>query len=216
MKIVYVVDDEKDLLSIIERYLEREGYTVKTFSDAKSAIASIDDEVHLWLLDIMLGGDISGYDLIKLIGARNPKPVIFMSARDQELDRIMGLEMGCDDYITKPFSMREMVLRVNNIFKHAYAKSRNTVYNGYKIDIENRIIMNGDVALQMTSKEIDMVIFLLKNKGMPFSRDQLLNKLWEQDYYGSDRVVDDLIKRIRKKMPDLHIETIYGHGYRLV
>jgi two-component system, OmpR family, response regulator CssR len=185
LKVIYVVDDEKDLLSVIKLYLERAGYIVETFSDAESALARINDEVHLWLLDIMLKSDISGYDLIKIISERNPKPVIFMSARDQELDRIMGLEMGCDDYITKPFSMREMVLRVNNVFKHSYGTNRDTaiIYKGYNIDVENRMIMSGDVILQMTSKETDMVLFLLKNKGMPFSRDQLLNKLWEQDCY---------------------------------
>jgi len=94
MKNIYVVDDEKTLLRVIKKYLTKEGYNVKTFSDGKSAINCIGEDVHLWLLDIMLGGDINGYDLIKLISEKNPAPTVFMSARNQELDRIMGLEMG--------------------------------------------------------------------------------------------------------------------------
>ena len=218
MKTIYVVDDEIDLLNIIKAYLEKGGYRVKTFSEAKSALACISDNVHIWLLDIMLGGDVNGYDLIRLIKKKNSVPVIFMSARDQELDRIMGLEMGSDDYITKPFSMREMVLRVNNVMKRAYTNQEkpSIVYNGYNIDNNSRIISKDDQVMQLTSKEIDMALFLHRNKGMSFTRDQLLNRLWGHDYFGSDRVVDDLVKRIRKKMPGFKIETIYGHGYRLV
>lgn len=214
---IFVVDDEKDLLQLIKKYLEKEGYSVTTFSDGKSAMEAIGCNSHLWLLDIMLGGDISGYDLIKAIKADKEKPVIFMSARDQELDRIMGLELGGDDYITKPFSMREMVLRVNNVIKRVYKDNEGLVkqYAEYKIDITKRNISSDDENISLTSKEMDMVIFFVNNLNLSFTRDQLLTRVWGADYYGSDRVVDDLIKRIRKKMPDFGIETIYGYGYRL-
>ena len=217
MHTVYIVDDEKDLLSLAKRYLEREGYKVKAFSDAKKAMDAVRDDVSLWLLDIMLGGEISGYDLIREIKDKRPAPVIFMSARSQELDRIMGLELGSDDYITKPFSMREMVLRANNVIKRTYKDSPSDVIidGEYVIDAGKRSVSCGDEPVQLTSKETDMVLYLLKNRNISFTRDKLLNEIWGADYFGSDRVVDDLIKRIRKKMPGFSIETIYGYGYRL-
>lgn len=215
---IYVVDDEKDLLALVERYLIKEGYEVKAFSDGRKAQEAVGDDVSLWLLDIMLGGDISGYDLIKSIKEQRPAPVIFMSARDQELDRIMGLELGSDDYITKPFSMREMVLRVNNVIKRTYKEDIEQVYmyGDYSIDSKKRTVEQNGAKIQLTSKEMDMILYLLKNKNISFTRDKLLDKIWGQEYFGSDRVVDDLVKRIRKKMPGFNIETIYGYGYRLI
>jgi len=212
-----VVDDEIELLEVIKSYLEKEEYKVTTFSDAKSALAAVDDDVDLWLLDIMLGAGASGYDIIRKINSSNPKPVIFMSARDQEFDRILGLEMGSEDYITKPFSMREMILRVNNIIKRSVSSQSEALvkYGRYEINEEKRLVTDGDIKISLTSKELDLVLTLLSNRGQSFTRDSLLNKIWGADYYGSDRVVDDLVKRIRKKMPDLNIETIYGYGYRL-
>lgn len=214
---IFVVDDEKDLLEIIKSYLEKEKYKVTTFTDGQSALDAVEDDADLWLLDIMLGGDISGYDIIKSIKEKNPKPVIFMSARDKEFDRIMGLELGSDDYITKPFSMREMVLRVHSVIKRTYKSNIKPIinYEEYTIDSEKRIVTKSNTPISLTSKEMDLVIYLLVNKGVSFTRDQLLSKIWGSDYFGSDRVVDDLIKRIRKKMHEFNIETIYGYGYRL-
>ena len=218
MHTIYIVDDEKDLLALIKRYLEKEGYEVRAFSDGAQAIDAVTENVSLWILDIMLGGDISGYDIIKEIKDKRPVPVIFMSARNQELDRIMGLELGSDDYITKPFSMREMVLRVNNVIKRTYKEkpTSSVVYGEYIIDEQKRTVQKGEQQIQLTSKETDMVLYLLKNKNISFTRDKLLSEVWGLDYFGRDRVVDDLIKRIRKKMPGFNIETIYGYGYRLI
>lgn len=217
MHTIYIVDDEKDLLSLAKRYLEKEGYNVKAFTDAQKALNAVLENASLWLLDIMLGGEISGYDIIKEINDKRPVPVIFMSARNQELDRIMGLELGSDDYITKPFSMREMVLRVNNVIKRTYKDepSNAITYGEYVIDSGKRSVFKGETPVQLTSKEMDMVLYLLKNKNISFTRDKLLSDNWGDDYFGSDRVVDDLIKRIRRKMPGFNIETIYGYGYRL-
>jgi two-component system response regulator CssR len=217
MNTIYIVDDEKDLLVLTQKYLQREGYAVKTFENGESAMAAINNNVDLWLLDIMLGGDINGYDLIKAIKEQNPVPAIFMSARDQEFDRIIGLELGSDDYITKPFSMREMVLRVNNVIKHVYGTRETHIkhYGNYKIDVTKRMISENENPLTLTSKEMDLILLLTNNINVSFTRDQLLNSIWGDDYFGSDRVVDDLIKRVRKKIPDLNIETIYGYGYRL-
>lgn len=217
MYTIYIVDDEKDLLNLVKKYLEKEGYNVRTFLNGENAMKAISDKVHLWLLDIMLGGDINGYDLIKQIKKENPIPTIFISARDQEFDRVIGLEMGSDDYITKPFSMREMLLRVNNVIKRVYGDKENNLihYEPYKIDKIKRMIFFNTLPISLTSKETDMVLLLIENINVSFTRDQLLNKVWGDNYFGSDRVVDDLIKRVRKKMPKFNIETIYGYGYRL-
>ena len=218
MSKIFVVDDEKELVNVIKSYLEKEQYEVITFSDGASAIKAVNQDVDLWLLDIMLGGEISGYDIIKEIKDKNPVPVIFMSDRDQEFDRILGLEMGSEDYITKPFSMREMILRVKNVLKRSAQNEKETTieYSSYIVSQDKRLVTEGENKISLTSKELDLLIILLQNKGTSFTRDQLLNKIWGDDYFGSDRVVDDLVKRIRKKMPLLNIETIYGYGYRLI
>lgn len=212
---IFVVDDETDLVEVIKSYLEKENFQVDIFTDGQSALDAVDIGADLWLLDIMLGGDISGYDIIKKIKTQNPKPVIFMSARDKEFDRVMGLELGSDDYITKPFSMREMVLRVKNVLKRNHIETKIFNLGKYTIDEQKRSITKGENQISLTSKELDLVLLLAANSGISFTRDKLLIKVWGEDYFGSDRVVDDLIKRIRKKMPGLNIETIYGYGYRL-
>jgi two-component system response regulator CssR len=214
---IYIVDDEKDILKLTKRYLEKEGYAVRIFQTGQGALAAVNDDVHLWLLDIMLEGDVSGYDIIKEIKKGNPVPVIFISARSQEFDRIMGLEMGSDDYIPKPFSMRELLLRVNNVINRVYGETESglTHYGEYSIDVQKRRISKKGVPVDLTSTETDMVICLVENQGVALTRERLLDLVWGPDYFGCDRVVDNLVKRIREKMPGFDIETIYGYGYRL-
>ena len=147
---------------------------------------------------------------------RNSKtPVIFMSARDQEFDRILGLEKGSDDYITKPFSPKELVLRVLNVMKRSYPDSKCIEVDGYRIDEEKRIVMRGDKQIELTTKEFELMILFVEHRGIAFSREQILTQVWDDHYFGSDRVVDDTLRRLRKKCPDLNIHTIYGYGYRL-
>ena len=171
----------------------------------------------------MLPGVTTGYDLIKKIRENNPKmPVIFTSARDQDIDKIMGLELGSDDYLAKPYSIRELVLRVKNLIARVYtnqiAKESQNIENfsSYTIDYDKRIVTENNEPINLTSKEYDLLLFLLKNKTKAFSRDQILDNVWGNDYFGSDRVVDDLMRRLRQKMPKLSVETIYGYGYRLL
>ena len=214
-RIINVVEDEKDLNELVKSYLEKEGYEVFSYLTYDSAYSHIDDPCDLWILDIMLD-DKSGFDLIEEIKARkNNMPVIFMSARDKEFDRIIGLEKGSDDYITKPFSPKEMVLRVNNIIKRVYKDGNLTEINGYEIDESQRIVYRGKKKIELTTKEFDLLMLFVKNKGQAFLREQILQKVWDENYYGSDRVVDDTLRRLRKKLPDLNIQTIYGFGYRL-
>lgn len=215
---ICLVEDELDLSNLIKMYLEKEGYHVTQFDKGQDAIDYIDQKVDLWILDIMLGDDINGYDIIKAIRNKNQTiPVIFTSARDQDLDKIIGLELGSDDYITKPFSTKELVLRVNNIIKRVYKNPDQNIinYSIYKIDTSKRIVLLNDNELKLTTLEFDLLILLLNNIGKSFSREEILDLVWGNDYFGSDRAVDDLVRRLRKKMPELKISTIYGFGYRL-
>ena len=217
-----LVEDEKNLASLVEKYFTNEGYVVKVFNTGEDANNHINEDFSLWILDTMLPGIVSGYDLIKAIRKNNPSmPVIFTSARDQDIDKIMGLELGSDDYVSKPYSIRELVLRAKNILNRTYGmnsnKEANTEeFNGYKIDFDKRIVTENNVNINLTSKEYDLLLFLLENKSKAFSRDQILDAVWGTDYFGSDRVVDDLMRRLRQKMPNLSVETIYGFGYRLL
>ena len=214
---ICLVEDEVNLNNIVKAYLENAGYEVVQFYNGRDAINHIDSDVSIWILDIMLGDDISGYDIIKKIREKDEfVPVIFTSARDQELDKIIGLELGSDDYITKPYSPKELVLRVNNIVKRVYTKTTpKTYYETYEIDEERRIILEDNKEIQMTTLEYDLVLFFINNKNKSFSREEILKNVWGTDYFGNDRVVDDLIRRVRKKLPKLNINTLYGFGYRL-
>ena len=216
-RVISIVEDEKHINNLVAQYLRKEGYEVHSYYTYEEASAHVaDDDVHLWILDIMLD-DKSGFDLIEEIRLQGPEtPVIFMSARDKEFDRIIGLEKGCDDYITKPFSPKELVLRVNNIIKRAYRDDNNRIsIDGYELDEEQRKIYADNVEIELTTKEFDLLMMFIKNKGIAFSRNKILENVWDENYFGSDRVVDDTLRRLRKKLPNLNIHTIYGYGYRL-
>ena len=216
-RVINIVEDEKDINNLVAQYLRKEGYEVHSYYTYEEASAHVvDDDVHLWILDIMLD-DKSGFDLIEEIRLQGPEtPVIFMSARDKEFDRIIGLEKGCDDYITKPFSPKELVLRVNNIIKRAYRDDNNRIsIDGYVLDEEQRKIYADNAEIELTAKEFDLLMMFIKNKGIAFSRDKILENVWDENYFGSDRVIDDTLRRLRKKLPNLNIHTIYGYGYRL-
>lgn len=216
---ICLVEDEIDLSNLIKTYLEKAGYHVTCFTKGNDAINYICSDVDLWILDIMLGDDVNGYDIIKEIRKKDEiVPVIFTSARDQDLDKILGLELGSDDYITKPYSSKELVLRVNNIIKRVYKDKMATSinYGDYIIDADKRMVFEKEKDIKMTTLEFDLLILFLKNKEKTFSREEILNAVWGSDYFGSDRVVDDLVRRVRKKLPKLNLDAIYGYGYRLL
>lgn len=214
---IALVEDEVDLNNLIKTYLEKNDYEVVSYTKGIDAINNINDDIHLWILDIMLKDDISGYDIIKKIRETNSNiPVIFTSARDKDLDKIIGLELGSDDYITKPYSPKELILRVNNIIKRVYSNElKKIIYEKYLIDIDKRIVKESDKEINLTTLEFDLLYMFLKNKNKQFSREEILSNIWGYNYFGNDRVVDDLVRRLRKKMPKLNINTIYGYGYRL-
>ncbi len=215
---IAIVEDEDNLRLILKTYLENKGWNITEFSDGLSAMEQAEEPFHLWVLDIMLPG-IDGYSIIDRIKTANPRvPVIFISARDRDTDRIVGLEMGSDDYLAKPFLPKELVLRVEKLLNRVYG---NTLFHTSKIDdylvnFETRsVALNGKI-IEMSSREFDLLCLLMNHVGRVFTRQQILDELWGQDYFGSDRVVDDLVRRLRKRMKYLSLETVYAIGYRLL
>ena len=219
MYTICLVEDEESLSNLIKTYLEKEGYNVIQFFKGQDAIDYIGNNANLWILDIMLKDDITGYDIIKAIREKDEVvPVIFTSARDKDIDKIIGLEMGSDDYIAKPYSTKELILRTNKLINRIY-KDKDSVkeilYDAYKIDLNKRLVKEDLNEIKLTTLEFDLLLLLINNKNKTFSRDEILKNIWGDDYFGSDRAVDDLVRRLRKKMPKLNLSTVYGYGYRL-
>lgn len=215
---ICLVEDEINLNTLIANYLGRAGYKViQKYSGMETINFVGTEEVDLWILDIMLGDDISGYDIIKKIKEITPNvPVIFTSARDQDLDKIIGLELGSDDYVTKPYSPKELVLRVNKLIDRVYSKEKEKIhYEKYDIDTEKREVTLNSKIIKLTTLEYDLLLLFINNKNKSFSREDILTYIWGENYFGSDRVVDDLVRRLRRKMQGIRVNTLYGFGYRL-
>ncbi|MFZ5595774.1 MAG: response regulator transcription factor [Bacillota bacterium] len=217
---IYLVEDEDNLNRILTSYLIKEGWQVRSFTDGESALRAIEERPHLWILDIMLP-DIDGYQLLRRIKDKTPGvPVIFISARDADLDKVIGLEMGSDDYLSKPFLPRELVIRVRRILERVYPSvvRRNPVINmpPYVLDESRRVVLKGQDVVEISSKEFDLASLFARHSGQALSREQIISHIWGEDYVGTDRSVDDLVRRLRKKLPGLRIETIYGFGYRMM
>ena len=227
--LVYLVDDEANLRQLLQSYLESAGLQVRSFATGSEVAAVLDEaeQPHLWILDIMLP-DIDGYELLRLIRRKSDVPIIFISARDQDIDKIIGLELGSDDYLAKPFLPRELVIRAKKLLQRTYEKAsplpaaalgqtfQDWVSIGpYLISEKGRQVKEGDKLIELTTKEFELIIYFLHNQGMALNREQILASIWGEDYIGSDRAVDDLVKRIRKKMSKFPLETVYGYGYRL-
>ena len=216
---IYLVDDEQNLNLLLAEYLKREGHEVRSFFDGLSALNHVVDRPDLWVLDIMLG-DIDGYALLKKIKDDDPlRPVIFISAKNDQLDRVVGLELGSDDYLPKPFLPRELVIRVQLLLQKKPAsapKAKLREIAGYSVDEAAHTVTDGALDIALTHKEWQLFIYLLDNVGLVVSRDQILQRVWETPYFGTDRVVDDTVRRLRKKIPRLCLETVYQVGYKLV
>lgn len=216
---VGVVEDDSNIQNIVIAYLEKEGFIVTALGSAEKAWELWEvNPPDMWILDIMLPG-MDGYDFCKKIRQQSDVPIIIISAKDEEIDKILGIELGGDDYLTKPFSPRELVARVKRLFKRVKSTNIQTV-NRVKAGRlliykdERRIFWEGKEQ-DVTTKEFDMLLLFAENPNRAFSREELLIKVWGDDYFGSDRAVDDLVKRIRKKAEEIPLETVWGHGYRL-
>lgn len=219
---IYVVEDDPNIRDIVKAYLVKEGYEVTLMDRAETAWEKARlGQPDMWILDIMLPG-MDGYELCKKIRQKSEVPIIIISAKDEEVDKILGLELGSDDYLTKPFSPRELVARIKRLFKRTNSQPLTKEINNNEIitgDLEidqvaRQVFWQGN-EVDVTSKEFDMLEIFAKQPNRAFSREELLSLVWGEDYFGSDRAVDDLVKRLRKKLTSLPVETVWGYGYRL-
>lgn len=224
MKRILVVDDEKRIRDIIVMYLLKEGYEVADFDNADAAYDYMqNNHIDLVVLDIMMRG-MNGLDLCKKIRKSSEVPIIFVSARNEELDRILGLELGADDYLPKPFSVRELVIRIKNILRRTEGQLQQKTEYLFSRDLmifpEQRIAKINDAELVLTTKEFEVLKYLVENKGYPLSRDKIIQNIWGYEYDGYDRNVDDTIKRLRKKLKEansaVEVQTVWGFGYKVV
>jgi DNA-binding response OmpR family regulator len=227
-KLIYVVDDEPKIRELIKTYLLKEGYAVEVFPDGKIAYESFKSvPSDMLIIDIMMPG-MDGYALCREIRKSSEVPIIIVSAKDDEFDRVLGLELGSDDYISKPFSPRELVARVKTIFRRIKDEPQlireKQQYNEIKcVDIliypDERRIVKDKNEIELTTKEYEFIFFLVKNKNRVFTREQLIDNIWGYDYIGDTRAIDDLVKRIRKKIIEagssLEITTVWGYGYKI-
>ena len=219
---IWVVDDEENIRNLVRHYLEKESYKVRTFTSAEAVeSALVTDTPDMFILDIMLPGS-DGLSLCRKIRENYNIPIIFVSARGEEFDRVLGLELGADDYLAKPFSTRELVVRVKTIFRRLQPTddltSTLTLKNMVVYPDLRKITINGE-EVSFSNKEYDLIYFLASSPGRPFSRDMLLENIWGYDYEGEERAVDDTVKRIRKKIREKEalpeLSTVWGYGYRL-
>ncbi|BEP29779.1 response regulator transcription factor [Helicovermis profundi] len=224
MKHIFVVDDEKNIRELINKYLIKEGYKTTTFSNGNT----VEEEIFrlkpdLIVLDINMPG-INGLDLTKKIRKNSEIPIIFVTARDDEFDRVIGLEIGGDDYLSKPFSPRELVARIKNIFRRIDKGKNMTTdstieFEDIRLDRKKRIVKINENFIELTTKEYELFEFLLVNAGIPFERETMIEKIWGYDFLGETRVIDDLVKRIRKKIKlfgsIVEIKTVWGYGYKI-
>lgn len=220
---ILIVDDEQAIRDLLEMILKRERYEVAAAPDGKSALAAFDSfDPDLVLLDIMLP-DISGHDLCREMLNRKKVPIIMLTARNDINDKVLGLDLGADDYITKPFDTRELLARIKAALRRVGKfESENKVLSHLDlvVDLENRTVTKNGKPVDLTLREYELLEVFIKNPRKVFSREELLLKAWGYDYMGDTRAVDICVTRLRKKIEDdssnpRHIVTVYGFGYRL-
>ncbi|MEN6327228.1 MAG: response regulator transcription factor [Syntrophomonas sp.] len=223
MSTIYVLDDEENIRLLISSYLQNEGFTVETFCSAEELLQRLVASGYpdMLILDIMLPGQ-DGLEFCRKIRQHSTVPVIFISARRKALDRITGLEIGGDDYLSKPFSPRELIARVRSVFRRTLASSEPQSYlqaGNLKLVPADRLVLINGKETTVTTKEYELLALLVQQPQRTFNRQELLDRVWGYDYEGSERAVDDLIKRLRKKLKESgsesNIQTIWGYGYRL-
>lgn len=210
---INIVEDEETLNVLMKTYLEKEGYNVRSFLNGNDAVEAITTNADLWVIDIMLPY-VNGFTIYNKLKSYSPDTyVIFISARNKDIDRVVGLEMGCDDYISKPFMTQELIIRVNKLLKAGQREKHTLKTKDCEIHLERHKVFVDNREVEMSSKEYELLIYFVKNPNIALSRGQILDHIWADSYEGSSRVVDDTVRRIRKKIPSLTIETIYGYGY---
>jgi DNA-binding response OmpR family regulator len=220
---ILVVDDEEDLCEILQYNLETEGYTVDVAYSAEEALKKDISSYNLLLLDVMMG-EISGFKMGRILN-ENPKttniPIIYLTAKDSETDKLTGFNIGADDYISKPFSIREVLARVKAVIRRFESNKAETLpplqlsYEKLEMSLENKKVMLDGIEIPFTKKEFEILKLMLENKNRVFSRDEMLNRVWSDEVIVLDRTIDVNITRLRKKIGPYgkNIVTRLGYGY---
>lgn len=223
MKNILVVDDEEKIRIVIKKYAEFEGYNIVEAGDGMEAIDKFKkDSFDLVILDVMMP-ELDGFSTCKELKKIKDVPVIMLSARGEEYDKIHGFELGIDDYVVKPFSPKELMMRMNVVMsRHEAGKSEKSddheifEAEGLKVDFTSRIVTVDGVKTDMTPKEYDLLFYMIKNRGIALTREKLITQVWGYDYYGDDRTLDTHIKLLRSSLGDYRkfLVTLRGVGYR--
>lgn len=218
---ILVVDDERNIVELARMYLEAEGYRVVTAADGKEALAQVRAaRPALVVLDLMLP-ELDGWEVCRRLRAESDLPIIMLTARSDDVDKIVGLELGADDYLTKPFNPRELVARVRAVLRRAAPKvkgERAITLGQLTIDPAGREVTIAGQPVRLRTKEFDLLHTLAQHRGIVLTRDQLLDLVWGYDFYGETRTVDVHIGQLRRKLKGsgVRIETVRGVGYKLV
>jgi DNA-binding response OmpR family regulator len=216
---VVVVEDDPHIADLVDLYLRREGFRVLLAEDGDKGLALFTrEDPWMVILDVGLPGAKDGFDVCRQIRARSAVPVLFLTARDDEVDRILGLELGADDYLVKPFSPRELVARVRAILRRTREgppPQEVVTIGALEVDLRRRETRRRGEVVPLTTREFDLLAFLADNTGLALSRQQLLDGVWGSDWYGDERTVDVHVAQLRKKLgTDLPLATVWGVGYR--
>jgi two-component system, OmpR family, alkaline phosphatase synthesis response regulator PhoP len=223
-ELILLVDDEPSIIQLASLYLEREGFQVCPIKDGRSALEFVrKTPPALMVLDIMLP-ELDGFEVCKHLRAENNSvPILILTARDEDIDKILGLEMGADDYLTKPFNPRELVARIKAILRRNKMVSEKIIKDAIRIgdlmiDLGSREVTCRDKKIDLRTQEFEVLTILAQHKNIVLTRDQLLNLAWGFDFLGQTRTVDVHIAQLRRKLSDSHveIETVTGVGYKLV
>jgi DNA-binding response OmpR family regulator len=216
---VLIVEDDPSIAKLLDTYLARADFEPVVRATGEDALATFPERT--WsavILDLSLPGLVDGMDVCRSLRSRSDVPIIMLSARDQELDRVLGLEIGADDYVTKPFSPRELVARLKAILRRASAQAGGAVLTHGQItwDQTRHLALLAGNPVPLTNREFDLLGFLIANRGLALTRRQLLDGVWGPEWYGDDRTVDVHIRQLRRKFGDaLQVATLWGVGYRL-
>jgi DNA-binding response OmpR family regulator len=218
---IVVVEDDPNIADLLDMYLRDAGFRVLQAAAGVRGLELIEQHrPAMVVLDIGLP-DIDGFEVCRRLRARSSVPVLFLTARDGEIDRILGLELGADDYVTKPFSPREIVARVKAILRRGQPDTRDQhdvvhIGDSFRVDVTRREACRGDEVVALATREFDLLAHLARNQGIALTRQQLLDGVWGADWFGDDRTVDVHVRQLRKKLgDDLPLATVWGVGYRL-
>jgi DNA-binding response OmpR family regulator len=216
---VVVIEDDPHIADLLDLYLRQQGFRVLLAGDGEKGLEVFaQEDPWIVILDVGLPGARDGFEVCREIRSRSSVPVLFLTARDDEVDRILGLELGADDYLVKPFSPRELVARVRAILRRTRegpAPQDVIAVEGLEVDLRRREARRAGEVVALTTREFDLLAFLANNVGLALSRQQLLDGVWGTDWYGDDRTVDVHVAQLRKKLgSDLPLATVWGVGYR--